>query len=190
MVSVSCFYIYYTLRPINFTFITYDNYIRVILNDKSIILANEQLASNKILFQFYILSLLCTKDTSKVDKDYNKRYKSIVYSISTRKYWKCMYYTNDYENIRILPKNPFNGQEPKRHSSSKKYRKFMKQLNTFVTVLRLNPINCIVDYYEMESIEFAEYFRKYINYNKKIYLLSMILHNYGHDVYTTIKNHM
>lgn len=190
MVEISCFYIYYTSKPINFIFITYENYVRIILNDKSIILEKKELAVNKILFQFYILSLLCTKDTSKITKDYNRRYKNIVYSISTRKYWKCMYYTNEYDNINILSKDPFKTQEPKRQSSAKKYRKLMKQLNLYISILRINPIQCIIEYYEMESIEFAEYFRRYINYNKKIYLLTNILHIYGRDIYTSIKNYI
>ena len=64
----------------------------------------------------------------------------------------------------------------------------MKLLNTYISILRINPIDCIIDYYELESIEFAEYFRKYINYNKKIYLLSTILHNYGYDIYSNIRS--
>lgn len=190
MVEISCFYIYYTSKPINFTFITFENYVRIILNDKSIILEKKELAVNKILFQFYILSLLCTKDTTKINKNYDKRYKSIVYSISTRKYWKNLYYTNEYDYINILSKDPFKCQEPKRQCGMKKYRKFMKHLNLYITILRLNPIDCIIEYYEMESLEFAEYFRRYINYNKKIYLLSIILHNYGRDIYTCIQKYI
>jgi hypothetical protein len=172
------------------TFIQFENYINVILNnnERSIILSNKQLAENKILFQIFILSLLCTKDTSNIDSNYIKKYKKVIYTITTRTYWKNIYYKNEYDNIEILSKNPLNLQEPKRESSLKKNRKFMKLLNTYISVLRLNPINCIIDYYELESIEFAEYFRKYINYNKKIYLLSTILHNYGYDVYSNIRS--
>ena len=190
MVSVSCFHIHYTSNPFKIIFIKFENYINVILNnnERSIILSNKQLAENKILFQIFILSLLCTKDTSKINTNYIEKYKKVLYTITTRTYWKNRYYKNDYDNIEIYDKNPLNLQEPKRESSLKKNRKFMKLLNTYISILRINPIDCIIDYYELESIEFAEYFRKYINYNKKIYLLSTILHNYGYDIYSNIRS--
>lgn len=187
---VSCFYIYYTSNPIQFIFIRYENYMKIILNSKSIIISNNRLIENKILFQIYILSLLCTKDTSKLDKNYNERFKKYIYSMLVKKYWKCVYYTYEYEYIEILLKDPFISKEPKRESSSKKLKKFMKIFNSYISILRIDPINCIIDFYEMESIEFAEYFRRYINYNRKIYLLTNILHNYGRDIYMTIRSYL
>lgn len=68
MVCISCFYIHYNRHPINFTFIRFTNFIKVILNKRSIILTNERLASNIELFQIYKLSLLCTKDSSTIEK--------------------------------------------------------------------------------------------------------------------------
>ena len=68
MVAISCyFYKNYNYESINCIFITYINYVKIILNEKSIILSKIQLKSNLKLFQMYMLSLFYTKDTSSVE---------------------------------------------------------------------------------------------------------------------------
>ena len=66
MVNISSFYCHYKTDPIKFTFMQYENYIKVLLNKRQIILTNMQLVSNPELFQFFKLSLLCTENTSRI----------------------------------------------------------------------------------------------------------------------------
>lgn len=187
MVEVSCFYIH-SINSINFTFIKFNNFMKIILNKRSVILTNKQIIENSKLFQIYILSLLCTKDTSNIQVIYNDRYKKDFYGIAARKYWQCNYYTDNYEIIEFeksnlkSPRNPLKILEPKRESGMKKIRKFMKLFN----LIRINPIECIREYYEIESMQYIDYFSRYISYNKKIYVLSMIKSKYGNDIYEKI----
>ncbi len=187
MVEVSCFYIH-SNNSINFTFIKFNNFMKVILNKTSVILTNKQIIENSKLFQIYVLSLLCTKDTSSIEVIYNDRYKKNFYGIAARKYWQCNYYTDEYEIIELEksnfknPRNPLKMMEPKRESGMKKIRKFMKLFN----LIRINPLESIQEYYEIESIQYIDYFSRYISYNRKIYVLSMIKSRYGDDIYKNI----
>ena len=100
MVEISCFYIHYNCIPINFTFIKYEKFIKIILQKRDIIIRFENLKNHQLLFNFYILSLLCTKNTSKIDyiPDF---YGNIVYGISTEKIWKYLYFNGRYGLITL-----------------------------------------------------------------------------------------
>ena len=67
MVEISCFKGIYNKYSVIFTFIKFKNYVKVILDAKSVILTNMQLISNIELFQIYKLSLLCTKHSSNIE---------------------------------------------------------------------------------------------------------------------------
>jgi hypothetical protein len=193
MVSVSCFYCHYNIDPVNFTFIQYKNFIKVCLNKRVVILTNEQLVSNHQLFQIFKLSLLCTRNSSNVQMEQD------IYGVFTTMYWKNLRFTNYYNFIELeksncrSPKNPLNTLEPKRSSSVKKLRKFMKLFNKYITKIK-NPNDLICEYLIKNDFdELMEYFTKYINYNKnnpQINILSRILHNYGVDVYSNILRFM
>lgn len=68
MTTISCFYIKYNRLAINFTFISFNKYIKVIVNHRSIILEKARFAGNKEMVQVYTLSLICSKNTSKIYK--------------------------------------------------------------------------------------------------------------------------
>jgi hypothetical protein len=186
MVSISCFYCHYNIDPVNFTFIQYKNFIKVCLNKRIVILTNKQLISNTDLFQIFILSLLCTKNNSKVQIDH------AIYGVLTKMYWKNFRFTDYYNFIELEKsnnKNPLNTLEPERSSSAKKIRKFMKLFNKYITKIN-NPNDLICEYLANEGYnELIEYFTKYIDYNRnntQINMLSQILHNYGVDVYSNV----
>lgn len=180
MVTISCYYNHYSKDPINFTFIKYEKYIKVILNYRHIIITINELVKDDKLFQIYILSLLCTECTDMIAFIYGK------YRILTQRYWKNLYFTNYYKLIELSKsKNPLNTKEPNRISSGKKIRKFNKLFNSYLYKIN-DPIQLIEEYYLIESIKF----KKYIKYEVKIYILSCIIHNYGRDIYNLIKNYI
>jgi vacuolar-type H+-ATPase catalytic subunit A/Vma1 len=88
-------------------------------------------------------------------------------------------------------KNPLNANEPKRSTSLKKINKFLKKFDKY------NDDNYIVDverifneYYSMETSSIFSYIKRYIEHEKKIEMLSVILHNYGKDVYSAVSKHL
>jgi hypothetical protein len=202
MVLVSCFYCHYNSEPINFTFIQFENYVKVCLNKRAVILTNMQLVLNATLFQYFKLSLLCTHDVSStyVEKVYCEDKGIIdIYGTYTVRYWKNISFTKDYYFIEFeksnwkSSRNPLNAKEPKRSSSNKKIKKFMKLFTSFSRKIK-DPNQLIREYLAMYQFEeLIEYFRRYIEYNRnnpRITILSQILHTYGHDVYKAVNNFM
>ncbi len=190
MPTISCYYNSYNDIPFTMFFIKFENFIKVSLNFKAVILTNEELVSNIELFQIFILSLLFTKDTSKAsmicdDDIINKPIK--WYGIITHVYDKnnksINYYNKFFSLYKCRYRNPLNTQEPKRASSYKKIKKFFKffYLNYFVKMVK-EPLVIMNEYIEQETFNIE----RLIQYEKKIEILSVILHNYGYDVYSNI----
>jgi hypothetical protein len=133
-------------KSVNITFIKYDNYIKVIFNSRSVILNDQQLISNYDLFQIYLLSLVLTEDTSIIINNKN------TYGIYT-KIWENFHLSSSYKLIKLekmAHKNPFNSNEPKRLTSSKKINKFMWIFNKLIKSLDINPLNLFQEYYSFE----------------------------------------
>lgn len=194
MVKISCFHNHYNRQPVNFIFIQFEHFIKVNLNDRSVILTNEQLVSNYKLFQMFKLSLLCTEDTSIIQISYMNG--SIIYGISTQWYWKYIRFTNYYRFIELFNtngRNPLHTQEPKRTSSNKKIRKFLKSFNFCIDLRIKDPNDLIHEYYSNELLVLIDYFNRYIEHNKnnrQIKMLTQIKKNYGIDIYNVIRNHL
>jgi hypothetical protein len=214
MVAISCYYNHYNYESIKCIFITYLNYVKIILNEKSIIISKIQLKSNIKLFQMYILSLFYTKDTSQVEIigeklkiNKNKR----IYNIYARKVWKHLGLNEYYESITIkedyyrnsndpldkiaqpkYTRNPFNTQEPKRTSSDKKIKKFIKHLND-VTFLKYDTNNfemMLNECYLNELKDICEYFQSYIDYKNQVDIFAMFSATYGIDITNSIIKQM
>jgi len=192
MPSISCFYIHYNREPINIIFVKYENFIKIFLNEKSVILTIQQLLSIRELFQIYLISLLLTEDTSKISFDI-EHYRN-VYGVSTIRYWKNLHLTSTY-NVVLLEKNPhknpLNANEPKRSTSLKKINKFLKKFDKYIDDNYIVDVERIFnEYYSMETSSIFNYFQRYIEHEKKIEMLSVILHNYGKDVYSAVRKHL
>jgi len=192
MASISCFYVHYNRDPINIIFVKYQNFIKIYLNDKSVILTIQQLVSIQNLFQIYLISLLLTEDTSTISIDI-ENYRNI-YGVSAIRYWKNISLMNNYEVIMLEKspyKNPLNSNEPKRSTSLKKINKFLKKFNKYYDEKYIMNVDKIFnEYYRMETTQMFNYFQRYIEHEKKIEMLSVILHNYGRDVYSAVQKHM
>lgn len=61
--------------------------------------------------------------------------------------------------------NPLNMKEPKRATSMKNVRKFIKLLNGNIADLMDEPDKLINDFYRHESEEVIDYLESYISYN-------------------------
>lgn len=191
MTSISCFYVHFNRDPINIIFVKYENFIKIFLNDKSVILTIQQLIYIKNLFKIYLLSLLLTEDTSKISFDV-EHYRNI-YGVSALKYWKNLRLTTQYDIVfleKSRHKNPLNANEPKRSTSLKKIHKFMRMFNNYYDNHIRDVETIFNEYYEMMSLPIFNYFQRYMEHEKKIEMLSVILHNYGRDVYSAVQKHM
>lgn len=190
MVSVSCFNVHvrYNYEPVSFLFIEYEKFIKIHLKYRKVILTKNQLVSNVKLFQIYKLSLLCTEDSSSVIKI--KRLDKISYGICTMRYWKSCHFKNYYDIVEIekdLLRDPLISMEPKRATSNKKIKKFERLFESYIINLIIEPKELISEFIKVSSGDVIGYFTKYIQHEVKINILSRILHNYGKDVYYSVK---
>ena len=166
MIEISCFYVDYKTKPVNITFIKYNKFIKIIFDKKEIILSFVNLINCKILFEFYILSLLCTEDTSNIG------HITIIYGNSTEIIDKNLNFTGFYDFIILEKrrfKNPLLSKEPKRETSNKKQNKFFKSLFNYIIDTNINPFYCI-EYYQ-EQLIVSTQIKKFIEYETNIYNL-------------------
>jgi len=192
MATISCYYNSYNDKPFTMTFIKFENFIKVSLNFRIVILTIEELVSNPELFQIFILSLLFTKNTLKAsimcyDDIINDHTK--WYGIITHAYNKVFnYYYYKFSSLyKSRFRNPLNAQEPTRTTSSKKIKKFFKLFyRMYYDRMTKNPLVIMNEYIQQETFDICNYIERLIQYEKKIEILSNILHNYGYDVYSNI----
>jgi hypothetical protein len=191
--SISCFNFHYFDNSFKFIFIEFDNYIKVIVNNKMIVLTKQELTLNTRLFQIYLISLLLTEDTKNISSfTLDKLY---IYGVRSRWYVKTLDCFNmvlkDKDRFSMISKlsnrNPLNASSPKRSSGPKKIRKVMKLVDKFYKDYNIIDLSFIVSiFYRNELQPSIDYFERYIAYEKKIEMLSVIHHNYGRDVYSAV----
>jgi|LakMenE01Jun11ns_1017448.scaffolds.fasta_scaffold9771337_2 hypothetical protein len=176
------------------TFIKFSNFIKVSLNFRIVILTIEELVSNPELFQIFILSLLFTKNTLKASimcyddiiNDHTKWY-GIITHVYNKNNNLFNYYYKFFSLYKSRFRNPLNAQEPKRSTSSKKIKKFFKLFyRMYYDRMTKKPLVIINEYIQQETFDICNYIERLIQYEKKIEILSNILHNYGYDVYSNI----
>lgn len=198
MVEISCYYNHYNRDPLHFIFIKYEKFMKIVFQKRSIIIAIENFKDYQLLFDIYILSLLCTEDTSKIDSTYNEVYGRVVYGVSTEKRWKDIEF---YGKFGIIPldknyfKNPFLSLEPKRESSIKKQNKLLKMLNGYDNRDYFDSRLTLIKLYQEILIDrtgiqkYIDYENKIIQYEKKIYLLCCV-RSFSKDIYMNVMKFM
>ena len=154
--NISCFYINSYRQPINITFIKYEDYFKILfLNNKPIIISIQQFMKIPKLFEWYILSLVATYDNNIIKKNNE-------YGILTQEYSKDEYFTSSYDLIYLekhSKKNPLKSQKPKRQSSVKKIKKFIKAYNYYLNNGEYDtPLYLLND---LINTNISNYFRKY-----------------------------
>ncbi len=189
--SISCYYMHYNRQPYNFTFIKFEKFVKVILNTRAVVMTFKQLVENARLFKIYQLSLLLTNDTTQIFTSVDEFSGDVIYGVMTVWYWKYIRLSG-FEEFTALEKsrykNPLKSCEPKRESSRKKYNKFLKLFNSEDVVNKMKDPDVVVrEFFQKESGDIYDYFRRYIEHEKKIMMLSVILHNYGRDIYKCVK---
>jgi hypothetical protein len=189
--SISCYYLHYNRQPYNFTFIKFEKFVKVILNTRAVVMTIKQLVENAKLFKIYQLSLLLTNDTEQIFTSVDEFSGDVIYGVMTVWYWKYLHLSG-FEEFTALEKsrykNPFKSCEPKRESSRKKYNKFLKLFNSEDVVKKMkDPDAVVLEFFQKESVDIYDYFRQYIEHEKKIMMLSVVMHNYGRDIYKCVK---
>lgn len=193
MTIISCFYIKYNREPINFTFISFKKYIKVIVNHRSIILEKARFAGNKEMVQVYTLSLICSKNTSKIytSSSFTNNKGKYIYGVKSIKYIRDLKFANDYEFFELTKsstKNPLNMIEPKRESGEKKIRKLEKYICQYLYAYVPLPVYMMIsEYYTRETTEEFKICDKYKKYNLKITLLLCVNRCMGYDVYSHMR---
>ena len=90
--------------PINITFIKYEKFMKIAINERKMIIRIENLKKSQFLFEYYILSLLCTKDLNKTYLFNNE-----IYCVLTNKYWNNSIFSDKYNDLtKIIKKVPNN----------------------------------------------------------------------------------
>jgi len=133
MVEISCLCLGYNYEhvPLILVFMKYEKFIKIRLKYfyKEIVIAIENLKYSEMLFDFYILSLLCLRDDCDCTQENYDSYVFRSISIEKKLVYECCTYREynfeDYEHC-WMKENPFLSQEPKRQSSDKKINKLLK----------------------------------------------------------------
>jgi hypothetical protein len=188
MPTISCYY-YNKRGPYSFTFIQFENFVKVVLNRRIIILTNEQLATNSKLFEIFVMSLLFTEDTSVAstmyDDDMIGESDFNWYGVSTHVYEKNISQMN-YRFISLYKsrfRNPLIAKEPTRATGQKKVRKFMKLFHEiYNNQMTKKPPAIINDFFQQQMADTIDYLKRYIEHERKITMLSVVLNKCGSDV--------
>lgn len=195
MPEISCFTIrnfqYNHGYPTTIMFIKYDKYFIVKLNSlKSIIILYRTLLTMPYLYKLYIISLLLTENTNKID--YLHLYREYAeYAIRTKIYYKILGYTNDYEHVIIGYKNPLNKNEPVRETSNRKIKKFIRNYRKIYVdyLLIYNFIDMFV-IQELKIVNIPWIILKIKKRDCMIEILTGIKKKYGNDLYDNIRKYL
>ena len=144
MVQITCYYLINTIKPeedIKIIFIRYEKFFKIILDDRSIIVAIEDIAYSAHLYGYYILSVILTEKNTNDCKQKNYNI-PVIYDMNLR------YFKDNYNNV-VLYKNPLNSKEPTRNTSYKKINKFMKKM---LHHLPTSPSKIIDDYIRQQFL--------------------------------------
>ena len=126
MTDISCIYSSSRYDEVLMIFVKFSNFITVHLYGcNKITLKFEVFVNIPMLYDLYIISLLLTENTKRLDTtDFNDKYYLKVASL-----YNFNYYEHPYLSIDIGNKNLLLKKNPKRETTSKKLRKFIKHLN-------------------------------------------------------------
>lgn len=126
MTEVSCFYTSMRMDEILVVFVKFNNFITIHLHGcNKITIRYDMLLMIPKLYDLYVLSLLLTENSRELIKtDFNDRYYLNVISL-----YNFNYSNDNYLEIDIGNKNLLLKKSPKRETTSKKFKKFLKHLN-------------------------------------------------------------
>ena len=190
-IEISCFYMDNKYEPINIVFIKYEKFMKIYVQEKMMTILIEKLKYYELFYNIYLLSLLCTIDTSHICKKFKKKDKRISYGIYTKRNSHNLYIYDYYDVIELQSnrfKNPFLSKEPKRETSFKKQNKIFKLVRYLNEYSVLPNSLLMIHTFISDNIEDTK-INEIINYEKKIYLLCCIRHM-NIDIYHNIMKFM
>ena len=191
MIEISSFYINYNNEPIIFTFIKYNNFYKIILDDIYAVIEINKLKNYKLLFQYYIFSLLCTIDYYDendlniccVNYD-NDNENNFIYTNFDD---KCNYYYYFVKLYKAILKKMFIANEPIIETSIEKLNIIINLIYFYYNNNHINHPLKLIDQYQKHLInDIDKKINKIIEYENKIYLLSCI-RGFNRDIYSNIK---
>lgn len=185
MVEISCYYIHSNRNTRYMVFIRYDKYMKILLSSyRTIILSIEDFMKIPHLFEYYLLSIFLTENVNKITYEYDN-YNKKEFILSVEKNWKEMYFLDYYSLISIIEikRNPFNSQEPKKQTSSKKINKFIKN---FYKDFDIDPIYILMKLLDLRCIESKNIIDEFQKKEKYVNIFTGIKKGYGIDVYNEI----
>ena len=159
--------------------------MKISLCNKSIIIRIENLKRHRPLFEFYILSLLCTEDPTRIwtiDDDNGTE----IFGISSERLRDRFGFTGTYDFIILEKrcfKNPLLSQEPKRETSIKKRNKFLDMIDELF-YRRVSAYQAIRLYQNQLIIHTGA--SEIVEYEKRINVLCSI-RGFNRDIYSAIK---
>jgi hypothetical protein len=164
--TITCFHNQVNGVSVNIVFINYGKFIKIIFQEKMIVMPRKNLKNHQLLFQHYILSRHCTEDTEIDRNDCG------LYGVRTREFRKYLDLSRDYVFVPIEKhnlRNPFYSQKPKRASSVKKQFKLLRMMYRCYDKGLLRDTNNYVDEYLS-----SKNFDKITYYEKRIKILNDI----------------
>jgi hypothetical protein len=193
--EISCYHIHANRSPKTITFTRFNNFIKVCISSyRTVTLTEKDLIEIPYLFEYYLLSLVITGDTSKVifneDRaDDNHGDEPFKYAVSTEIDWKRMYFTGYYTDVFLnISHDPFKSQEPKRKTSDKKIRKFIK--NFLKDYGSYDPIMIMQNLIFSKCVESNAIVEKLTETVKNETILDKIKILYGQDIFECISKFM
>jgi|LakMenEpi03Aug12_release.lakeMendotaPanAssembly.Ray.scaffolds.fasta_scaffold326092_2 hypothetical protein len=138
--SISYFFTHWINYNVKMIFIKYDNFMKIKIDDREITLSFKTFMDIPNIFEIYILSLLMSNDVEIISEN-----NSYHLCINKYLYKNCKFILSE-ETICLGTRNPLNRQAPKRESSRKKIRKFLKYFDKNFIQHNRNPIILINAY--------------------------------------------
>ena len=194
--EISCYHIHANRSPKTIAFTRFNNFVKVSISSyRTVTLAMKDLVEIPHLFEYYLLSLVITGDTSKVvhsehmNTEHYHGEEPFKYAVSTEIDWKRMYFTGYYTDVYLnISRDPFKSQEPKRKTSDKKVRKFVKNfLNDYHSYDPTAILRELIFAKCAEGNQIAEKLKETVKNETILHKIKIL---YGEDIFECISKFM
>lgn len=184
MTEISCYHIHSNRNPRNIVFIKYEQSYKIILDShRAIVLSISTFMNIPNLFEYYLLSLLTTERLDNIEMN------DFGMIMNVEMDWKRLRFADCFSEVEILVnRNPLLSMEPKRQTSNKKIRKFIKNFNRD---FEDNPLYKIIQLIDSRiGTESVMLVSKYEKYKKNNLILLHLKRKFGNDVAELVKKYI
>jgi len=180
--ELTSFYVDFKQSPVIFTFIRDENFIKILVDDDNIIIIIEikNLKKYSLLYQLYVLSLLCKNDDESKICCINRNFIYNNYDYVYRNYD----FIKLHKDLLILAFAYNSSKYPTKETSNEEIIKSEKRIKFYFNDnINTNPLRVINDFI-IKSIEESN-IEKVIEYEKRINILTSI-RAINRDIYSNI----